>query len=1354
MRYGRPFLLAGTLMLAGFFPVPELHLGRVQAQVTPQSQTQPEQLLQSGRRSFETGDFQSALTQYEKVLAIWQAEGNLSGKAQALNAIAEVYNLQSRGSDSLKLLQESLTIFRQQGNLRGEGEALTLEADAYFALNNYPKALEVSQQALSIHRSTQNKRFEGKTLNLIGDLRNALNQYPAALRLFEQALAIRRSIKDERGEADSIASFGNVYDSQGQYDRALERYQQSLAIFRRVGDRWGEALVLNFIGKVHRWQGRYDEALQYHQQALAIARKLHDPWRESGTLLNIGGVYRAQSQYPKAQEFYQQSLRLGQQLNSRYREAGVLNSLGGLLQDQGRYTEALAHYERAMLIYRELNNRPDEANTLLSMGEVYRSQSNYKAALVAYRRAASIYMELGDVQNEGSAQRRIGSIYADQLGQYDKALSIYQAVLKTRQDVGDHAGEAFIYSRIGDLFSTRGHYAEARTWYEKSLELYKTLNDLPSQASLLSTLAGVDVGQGQFPKAMALYEQSISLRRKMGDRDGQAAVLRRIGEVYSNQGLDPDALHYYQRSLDLYAAIGDRSGEAIIWVNFGAIYRRQGSYDRALQAYSRAKTIYQAIEDLSGVGVTSALIGSTYLELNQPREALNAYIRAFNAYQGSEASRWTAETGLKLTVSDNNPKETAAVLALVGRLYRNYGKYDYALKAFQKAFEISRKISDTYGEAGALRWIALTYLNKQQYAKALEAYEQSLNRYKSTGDRQGQATTNFSIGNVYLQQNQYSEAMHAYEAAIATAKAIPDPGSVAFGQSQLANLYAKQVQVERAMSLYQQALAFYRTTGNREWESSLLSSIASLWEKQKQPELAIVFYKQSVNVLETIRQDLKKLSRESQEAYTQSVSDTYRNLANLLLSQGRVLEAQQVLELLKLQELRDYTRDTRAGGTTQGSPLNPLEKPIPPAYNNTIALGSQLTQCEKVKCAQRSQLIAQMAAANTKFFELADRLKKALREQEKIDPAQSKSDEFTRHAQKVILANPKVKTVLVYPLVLNDKLWLVWSSQAGRTGVIFESKEIPVSRKDLSAKVGELQELLSQRGDPQKLKQVSQQLYQWLIAPIRKQLDDNGVKQIVFSLDRATRYIPMAVLYDGQHFLIENFAVSTILTAEIDTQDKLSTNIQDNTVLGLGLTRAVREFPALPSVRAEIDGIIHTSPSSQGIYPGLELFDQDFTELALREKAGDYRILHIATHGKFDSGNPEDSFLVMGNGKELSIPTIKSMTALSNTHLVVLSACETGRGGIDKEGLEVAGIGHYFLLSGAKSVMASLWLVNDPATSLLMREFYSHLAKGNISKAEALRQVQIEFLKGNLTIQSIISRSSSARPVVPPVLST
>lgn len=439
-----------------------------------------------------------------------------------------------------------------------------------------------------------------------------------------------------------------------------------------------------------------------------------------------------------------------------------------------------------------------------------------------------------------------------------------------------------------------------------------------------------------------------------------------------------------------------------------------------------------------------------------------------------------------------------------------------------------------------------------------------------------------------------------------------------------------------------------------------------------------------------------------------------------------------MLELLKIQELRDYTRDTRAGGDTQGAPLNAVEAPVKPPFDTLIALGLQLTTCEsqQPRCPERDQLLAQRQAATEQFEQQADRLRQLIRQQDSKDPAQLQQQELTVAAYNIVKAQPQ--TVLIYPLVLDDKLWLVYGLQAGKASVVFASKEIPVTRKQLSETVTQFRTLLEDRhSDVKQLQQISQKLYGWLLAPLRPQLDANGIQNLVFSLDRSTRYMPLADLFDGQQYLAQCFTISTILTAGLtNTTDKLSPNPTDDPVLGLGLSDPVPGFNALTHVPDEIDGIVrHQSSDPKGIFPGSEVLNQDFTLDAFKNLI-DYRILHIATHGQFVSEDPEQSFLVLGQGRPLKVPDIRKLNDLGSIHLAVLSACETAKGGQDKEGIEVAGLSYYFLTQNVKSVVASLWKVNDASTSQLMQRFYQNLATGNMTKAEALRQAQQSMMTG------------------------
>ena len=855
--------------------------------------------------------------------------------------------------------------------------------------------------------------------------------------------------------------------------------------------------------------------------------------------------------------------------------------------------------------------------------------------------------------------------------------------------------------------------------------------------------------QQDYKKQLEDLQKALILYKQQGSKEKEVETIGKIANTYFKLEKPKESERVIRENLNLFRTKKDNDSEKFLILVLRQYLLENWTFsagfgwvaDIEIQDRYRLGTIsWGSVLDFSNFNLfVSRLvvdreqeiaslhgIGWTYRNLGNFYDAQTYYLKA-----------------LELAKSEKSVAYTSFLYVEIGVVYSDIGLYQKALENFQVSLSISSTLSKPEGHLPYpfhkenLKHFASTKMGMAYIS--LEEYDNAFIYLRKASEKSNgiDIHNSFSgLGLIYDFQGKQGLALRAYEDALLSIT-VGDPSAKGEILNRIGLLYVKQGEYAKALDYFQQSLTISRELQSSPGESIALSNIALLLEKQNQSELAITFYKESVRVTESIRKNLRRMTIAEQKAYTESISKTYRSLANLLLSQGRVLEAQQILELLKIQELRDFMKDTRFGGDNDGTLLNPVEQPIPAAFSDKIAIGNQLTKCEQTKCADRPQLIAQRDTANTKFIALVDRLKKLLTQQQSQDPAQLQTSEFTRAAQDVILANPKTKTVLIYPLVLDDKLWLVWGAKAGKGAVVFDSKEISVKRKDLSAKVAELQTLLKNpNSNPKDLQRISQQLYQWLLQPIRKQLDDNGIQNIVFSLDRATRYIPMATLHDGQQYLIENFSISTILTAKTDTQDKLSQNLLDDPILGLGLTQGISGFAPLPAVQTELDGIIKTNgPGDKkgGIYPGVKLFDRDFTETALRNNIADHRILHIATHGSFVPGNPEDSFLVLGDGKKLSISTIQSMTALANTHLVVLSACETGKGGVDKEGIEVAGIGHYFLLSGAKSVMASLWLVNDPATSLLMREFYSKLSQGNLTKAEALRQVQIAFLKETLT---------------------
>jgi CHAT domain-containing protein/tetratricopeptide (TPR) repeat protein len=685
----------------------------------------------------------------------------------------------------------------------------------------------------------------------------------------------------------------------------------------------------------------------------------------------------------------------------------------------------------------------------------------------------------------------------------------------------------------------------------------------------------------------------------------------------------------------------------------------------------------------------------------------------------------------------------ASSLNNLGLAYYSLGQYPKAIEFHQQSLAIKQEIGDRNGEALSLMNMGIAYSELGQYPKAIEFYQQSLSIQRQIGDRNGQALSLMNIGNVYFDLEQYPKAIEFFHKSLSIQRQIGDRNGEAKSIGNMGNAYNFLGQYPKAIEFFQQSMVIFRDIGDIAGQGITLSKIGSTLKKQQQPELAIIFYKQSVNVREGIRQGLRKLPRDQQESYTQTVADTYRSLADLLLSQGRVLEAQQVLELLKIQELRDFTRNARAGGETAGIALSRIEEDILKKYGTLIAFGLKLYECEQQKCNILSQLRDQLDTLTQQFNQDTNTFRKTLQERLAKDPALMEPEQVRNTAAKIVTAEPD--TILVYPLVLKDKIRILLATRAGEKGVVFRTFETPVNQQQLWNKVSQFRTELSNPNGEKELKAISQELYNWLIKPLEGEIKGKNVRNLVFSLDRSTRYIPMAALFDGKQYLIERYGISTILNAGLtDVKDRLPSKKQDIKVLAMGVSKAFPGFNALSNVPLELANIVQKSgKENTGIFPGSEFLDEAFIFPTLRDNLSGNKILHIATHGKFESGRPENSFLLSGTGEELKIDQIQTLqNYMKDTHLVVLSACETALGGVDADGIEMSGISFYFLTNGAKAVIASLWLVNDASTSQLMQQFYQNLSTGKMTKAQALREAQIAMIQDSKIQSGDVNRSS------------
>ncbi|MDF5732515.1 MAG: CHAT domain-containing protein, partial [Rhizonema sp. PD38] len=318
---------------------------------------------------------------------------------------------------------------------------------------------------------------------------------------------------------------------------------------------------------------------------------------------------------------------------------------------------------------------------------------------------------------------------------------------------------------------------------------------------------------------------------------------------------------------------------------------------------------------------------------------------------------------------------------------------------------------------------------------------------------------------------------------------------------------------------------------------------------------------------------------------------------------------------------------------------------------------------------------------------------------------------------------------VIYPVVLSDRLEVIVSlpssSSAQKQVPILLHRSISVNQEDLKKTIIDMRQKLETRATFDFMSS-SQKVYDWIIRPIESELTKHQIKNLVFVLDNPLGNIPMEALHDGKQYLIEKYNVSLTPGLELLNPQPIA-RTQLRTIAG-GLSEGSSNFPPLPNVKNELDAIKSERSNTR------VLINQQFTKEAIENavKSLNAPVVHLATHGTFSS-KAEETYIVTYDGN-VNVNELNGILKTRETNqrgaieLLVLSACSTAAGD-QRAALGIAGVA---VRSGARSTLASLWTVDDEATSQIMGEFYKQLNSPNISKTEAFKLAQVKMLQNPL----------------------
>jgi len=703
---------------------------------------------------------------------------------------------------------------------------------------------------------------------------------------------------------------------------------------------------------------------------------------------------------------------------------------------------------------------------------------------------------------------------------------------------------------------------------------------------------------------------------------------------------------------------------------------RQGNFEQAAESWTQASANFQQSGD-------------------HPNhiQALIFASRALAEMGKNHRAQLLLQTAVKTAQTHKNPQMMAQAMGQIGVLHLKVGEGDSALTILQEALKIARELPDRPLMATLLNDLGNVQVYLADHQAAIAAYTESSILADSLELQSLSIRAMVNAGLVEGKTGGTPNATLRLQQAWDKTKALPDSHEkvqnfLTIGRS-LRDI--SQHDTENRASLFTQAsealqngIHSAKAIGDWKQESYGWGFLAEMYEEEGRHREALKLTQLAIRASQ---------QGQAPEALYLWEWKTGRHLKQLGQLDDAILAYQRAIDTL--QPIRQEL--------VAGLPNHPT------AFRESI--GGLFFEMADTLLARTDQL-PESPARNALLIQTRDTIEnfKAAELQDYF------KDDCVEVNQARIQPIDQVapQTAIIYPIVFQDRTDILMS-----LGGTIKRITVPISEKELTQTIDRFRALLEKRTTHQYLPH-AQALYSLLVKPLEPSLNEFNIRTLVFVPDGALRTVPMAALHDGQQFLIQKYAIAT--TPGLTLTDAHSLDREQVHLLSIGLTEGVQGFAPLPNVHQEIQDI-------QNLFGGKALVDKDFLALNIERemKQEEFTIVHIASHGKFDK-DPQDSY-VLAYDQKLTMTQLGELMGLfqfrqTPLDLLTLSACETAVGD-ERAALGLAGVA---IKSGARSALATLWFINDQASSILVHRFYTQLKQSSHSKAEALQQAQTSLL--------------------------
>lgn len=1328
-------------------------------------------ILENTGPSYEkVGDGQKALGSYRQAALVYHNTGKSEDEARMLSIIGGMLEDLSNQTEAIEVYTQILSLRRKLQDRKGEFSALMKLGRVYSDSGQPQKGLDFCRQALAVAKDAADQFDTSLALFNIGLKYQKLGDQEKALETFNQVLP---QVTGEN-RAILLSGMARSHYLSGDRRRALAVYQQALA----EGNNWpGKKEAEKYVKEIEE-ENKAEEELKTVEQGLVERRAAKDLSGEALALERAGALQLKIKELRRAAETFDRLTTLQQTLGQREREADALHKLGLIhivLREGEKGQELLS---QSLKIYREIGDRREEQDILEMIKEVEKAAERAPAGTGSLS-IVKAYEAVGD-----SKARRVFDMQALAYLNQMEWLSVQRGQEKLKHRMAEpsysdsekrDAANAELLGNLAGELSLEERWPQALERYQELLELQRQNRYRSGEAETLFQMGRVYFAMGEHPRAVETYAQALALRRQLHDQKGEAETLVAIGVVQNLQGDRPKALEYYQQALSLQNAINDQRGQAITLFRLGEVYFLLGEKQKALDSLNQSllkggaereglalnyteeyqnirrrleaasvKGGDQSTQNKEGFGHSRTLqyIGLIYASLGQPQKEQEYYREALRQAQGALAViRVGKKTGFRESIQDD-PEMTrrylmtersaeGTTLITQGEAYYRLGQKREALESFNQALQFLNDVGYLNSEANRGTYFGIASIVNLLDVGTLRDEAYVLNRV---------GLINSSLGD-------HQRALEALKRSLALCRERGNRDRQAEVLHNIGTVYESLGDIRQAVENYSQALILRRELKDAEGEGETLDRLMRLWKSLNQRRLAVFYGKQAVNAFQQIRSHIQGLDKELQRGFLISRADTYRQLADLLIGDGRLPEAQQILELLKQEEYAEFVRGETTGGPDVAANLNPEEAGLLRRYteieNRVIAISRESVElsAKQSRTAEEEQLVKKLdedlQAANVAFEKFLSSLPTEFAGAQKgaVNAALKAAELRAAQELSATLREIGPGAVVLYTILAPDKYHIILFTSETQV-----ARSYPITADDLNRKIHQFRVALrNPKYDPLPL---AQELHRIVVGPVAKDLEAAKADTLMWELDGTLRYLPMAALHDGRQYLVEKYRNSVFTPA---SQSRLERSPAEKwRGLGLGVSKSA---VPLPFVADELRGIIRdtTLGDNAGVVDGRIMLDDSFTKDGMKTalvREGGYSLVHIASHFIFKPGNETDSYLLLGGGgadsdeaRHLTLAEIKrSPNLFRGVELLTLSACNTAVGeGASGAGTEVENFGVLAQLKGARAVIATLWHVNDSSTMFLMKSFYRLRNESpSTPKIEALRQAQLSLLRGGV----------------------